>query len=118
MGNILMPQKHQMFKRTARLTADTVVLSTSTNWMRKCYISTLMFTFTLTHNLTFTVSDGGYESDDERIWSEEDEKTTEDIHNYGEHLNLFEEVVYTYVEDKTLKNNYLAIICHSTNELV
>ena len=43
-----------------------------------------------------TVSDGGYESDDESIWSEEDEQTT-DIHNYGEHLKLFEEVVYTYV---------------------
>ena len=34
--------------------------------------------------LKLTVSDGGYESDDESIWSEKDEQTTEDIHNYGE----------------------------------
>ena len=43
-----------------------------------------------------TVSDGGYESDDESIWNDEDEQTT-DTHNYGEYLKLFEEVVYTYV---------------------
>ena len=47
--------------------------------------------------LYVTVSDGGYESDDESIWSEEDEQTTEYIHNYGEQLKLFEEVVYTCV---------------------
>ena len=35
--------------------------------------------------LKFTVSDGGYESDDESIWSDGDEKTTEEMHNYGEH---------------------------------
>ena len=47
--------------------------------------------------LYVTVSDGGYETHDESIWSEKDEQTTEDIHNYGENLKLFEEVVYTYV---------------------
>ena len=67
----------------------------------------------------FTVSDGGYESDDESIWSEEDELTTDTI-NYGEHLKLFEEVVYTYVWRTKLSKIIiwlaLAIICHSTND--
>ena len=35
--------------------------------------------------LKFTVSDGIYESNDESIWSDGDEKTTDEMHNYSEH---------------------------------
>ena len=120
--NILMALKHQMFKRTAMLTANTVVLSTSTQWMQILLYIHSIFTFPQIYNLlhlTFTVLDGGYESDDESIWSEEDEQTT-DIRNYGEHLKLFEGVVYTYVWRTKLSKIIiwlaLAIICHSTND--
>ena len=48
-----------------------------------------IFTFPHTKNttlhLSFKVSDGGYESDDESIWWSEEEQT-EDIYNYGERL--------------------------------
>ena len=65
----------------------------------------------------FTESDGGYESDDESIWIDEDEQTTEDIHNYGEHLTLFE-VFYTYVWRTKLSKIIIwtLSICHSTND--
>ena len=58
------------------------------------YLSTLflfiysIFTFPYASNLhyfTFTASDGGYESDDEIIWIDEDEQTSEEIYNYGEY---------------------------------
>ena len=50
-----------------------------------------------TLHLSFKVSDGGYESDDESIcWSEEEQ--TEVIYNYGERFKKhYKEVVYTYV---------------------
>ena len=86
-----MALKHQMFKRTAMLTANTVVLSTSTQWMQILLYIHSIFTspkYKTYFILKFTVSDGGYESDDESIWSEEDEQTT-DMNNYGEHLKLF-----------------------------
>ena len=54
------------------------------------YLIYSIFTFPASIYLRYlklTVSDGGYESDDESIWSEEDEQTPEDIHNYGEHLS-------------------------------
>ena len=67
------------------------------------------FHIKLTIHLKFTVSDGGYVSDDVSIWSEEDEQTTEDINNYGEHLTLFLKgclkLTLLFVEYKTLKNN-------------
>ena len=54
------------------------------------YLSTLFLlspTINLLH-LSCIGLDDGYESDVESIWSEEDEQTTEDIHNCGEHLTL------------------------------
>ena len=84
-----------MFKTTAILTADTVgpsYLLVCTHWMRKFYTHTKNTTL----HLSFKVSDGGYESDDESIWWSEEEQT--DIYNYGERLKKhYKEVVYTYV---------------------
>ena len=61
------------------------------------YIYSFPHTKNTTLHLSFKVSDGGYESDDESIrWSEEEQ--TEDIYNYGERLKKhYKEVVYTYV---------------------
>ena len=68
-------------------------------------------------HLIFTVLDGGYESDDESIWSEKDEQTT-DIYNYGEYLLFILAVKYTI---DSIKNclmkclKKLSILCVGCN---